>query len=113
MEEDETGGEHRLDTPGHFLAVDVTDSALSNLREYDPVTDPSEIIQAFIAEHPEAIADVRSCFEDVRSWVASMEDGSRAHFYSAREELSTAGPKRRASPKRVTAAALAQTVAAL
>lgn len=113
LEEDETGGEHRLDTPGHFLAVDVTDSALSNLREYDPVTDPSEIIQAFIAEHPEAIADVRSCFEDVRSWVASMEDGSRAHFYSAREELSTAGPKRRASPKRVTAAALAQTVAAL
>ena len=28
LEEDETGGEHRLDTPGYFLAIDVTDSAL-------------------------------------------------------------------------------------
>ena len=113
LEEDETGGEYRLDAPGYFLAIDVTDSALPSLREYDPVTDPSEIIQAFIAEHPEAIADVKSCFDEVRTWVATMEDGSRTHFYSAREELSAPGPKRKTSPKRVTAAALAQTVTAL
>jgi hypothetical protein len=59
IEEDEQGGEHRLDEAGSFLAIDVSDAILAHMRVYDPVTDPSEAFQTFVPEHPEAIVDLK------------------------------------------------------
>ena len=115
IEEDEHGGEHRLDEAGSFLAIDVSDAILAHLREYDPVTDPSETIQTFVPEHPEAIVDLKQAFEDVRAWLETLGDSARVNFFSAREEPPEPLPKtgKRASPKRITTAALAESVASL
>ncbi|CAL1147639.1 unnamed protein product [Cladocopium goreaui] len=115
IEKDEHGGEHRLDEAGSFLAIDVSDAILAHLREYDPVTDPSETIQTFVPEHPEAIVDLKQAFEDVRAWLETLGDSARVNFLSAREEPPEPLPKtgKRASPKRITTAALAESVASL
>ena len=93
IEEDEHGGEHRLDEAGSFLAIDVSDAILAHLREYDPVTDPSETIQTFVPEHPEAIVDLKQAFEDVRAWLETLGDSARVNFFSAREEPPQPLPK--------------------
>ena len=115
LEEDESGVERRLDSIGNFLALDVSDGILQYLRDYDPVLDPSETIQTYVPEHPEAIVDLKQVLDEVKIWIETLGDSSRLNFQSAREELPETLPKqaKKAAPKRVTNASLAQTVASL
>jgi len=113
LEEDEEGNVERVPAKSRYLAIDFSDDILGYLRQYDPVTDPSAVIQPFDPERLEAIVDVKESLADIRRWLESLGDVPRANFHSAREEPATpkAAPKKTA--KRVTAANLAVQVETL
>ena len=119
IEEGEDGAEVKIEQSCQVVVIDMTDEALENLREYDPVIDPSANIQPFSDSHPMAIADLKGSLATIKAWVAEIAIGPRLHFYSAREEQEAASPKRAATrrapagPKKITTAQLAQQVAAL
>ena len=113
LEEDEDGNERQLEFAKRFLVVDFSNQVLDFLRPYDPVTDPSVVLQPFDEEHLEAIVDVRAAYPDIAAWLENLAPGQRENFLSAREEQASpkVGPKR--ATKRVTAAALAVQVESL
>ena len=120
LEEDEMGAEMKVDLPTPFLVIDVADSAIQALREYDPLSDPLESIQPYSADRPSAIVDVKTCMPDVLTWLETVGGGHRLNFYSAREEqdalpVSPKPPAKKAgaTAKKVTTAVLAQQVAEL
>ena len=115
LEEDESGVEQNLDSPGTFLALDVADSAVSMFREYDAIIDPSSVIQPFLDLNSTAVPDIAAALDSITTWIETLSGDARGGFYSAREEQEPAVPKaaKKAAAKRVTTAALAQTVEAL
>ena len=119
LEEDENGMERQISVEGRFLFVDFRDEVLESLTEYDPVIDPSEVIQVYSDDHPTAIPDVPSLMSQVNAWLETLGDGPRSNFQSAREEQETEipllpkTPARKAAAKRVSTATLAQQVEAL
>ena len=120
VEEDDSGLEVAIGYEAKFLLIDVSDAALSMLREYDPVIDPSSEICPYSKDRPLAILDIGAVMPNINAWLESPGGAERMNFYSAREEqqppmrsqVPKASPKK-AGARRVTAAALAETVAAL
>lgn len=100
--EDDTGGEVSLGVRRDFIVVDVADSALAMMREYDPVTDSTEEILGFSADRADSLVAVGDVLQDVTSWLENVvgEQG-RLNFYSAREEPENPAPAAKA-PKKVT-----------
>lgn len=120
LEEDDSGFEVAIGYEAKFLLIDVSDAALSMLREYDPVIDPSSEICPYSRDRPLAILDIGAVMPNIHAWLDSPGGAERMNFYSAREEqqppLRSQAPKaspKKAGARRVTAAALAETVAAL
>ena len=95
-----------------FMLVDLSDEALTQMRDYDPVTDSTTPFVSFSVDKPQAIVSLKDISEQVKGWVDGLASG-RQNFYSAREEqaASKANPKRPA--RKVTNAALADQVASL
>ena len=120
VQENESGGIRPAGFSAGIVAVDFSDDALYLLREYDPVADEHEDIAPFSGINPVAVPDHVSLHRVAMEWIQTQADTSRVHFYSAREEqelppavLPVATKKAAAAPKRVTNAALIDTINAL
>ena len=118
VEEDEQGEEYKLGLESPFMVLDLSSAALETLAEYDPVIDPSELIQPFSTDRPAAIVDVSESLPAILQWLETM--GGRTNFLSAREEqdvpakkAGTGAATKKANPKKITTAILAQQVEAL
>eukprot|EP00435_Cladocopium_sp_Y103_P060225 s990_g22.t1 len=88
MEEDIGSGIVDLDVTAVFLVVDVEDSTLEAMREYDPVTDSQEVIFPFYETEPNALPKLTPVIPLVKEWIETMAH-EKLHFYSAREEPTT------------------------
>lgn len=99
-------------TKAPVLLIDLDDSVLQQMREYDPVTDSTSFPCPFSSEKPNAIVSLKDISEAVKDWIDGLANG-RQNFYSAREEPapSKAAPKRQ--QKKVSTAVLADQVSAL
>ena len=120
IEEDDDGSEKRLEEQCRFLVVDLTEAALESLREYDVIVDPTENIQPFSTDNPQAVVDVKFCMPDILDWIESLSSQPRLNFYSAREEPAPlqathkgVPATKKAGQKKITTAALAQQVEGL
>lgn len=114
LEEDPGGGPDavQVGVTCRYLVIDMLDGALSQLREYDPVTDPSGNIAPFATAYPEAVVDVDENLSQINEWITSLGAIPRLNFYSAREEQETPpkAPARKPAQKKVTTAVLAARV---
>ena len=120
VQESDSGGIRPAGFSAGIVAVDFSDDALYLLREYDPVADEGENIAPFSGVNPVAVPDHVSLHRVAMEWILAQSDTSRVHFYSAREEQEptpaappVATKKAAAAPKRVTNAALIDTINAL
>ena len=113
--ENDEGAEIGTGERQDFLVIDVADEILVSLREYDPVTDSLEDVVSFSQERPESLVAVGDVLPDVTSWLENIAgDQGRLNFYSAREEQELVSvPKKKASPKKVTTAQLAEQMSAM
>ena len=116
-EEDENGQEVMIDQEILVLLVDVSNQALQALREYDPVTDSLETIHPFDDQFPLALPTAASLVAAAKAWMGE-EDQGRLNFYSAREEpaetpVRSKAAAKKATPKKITNAVLAEQVASL
>lgn len=84
--EDDTGsGVIELGVSSTFVVVDLEDSILTDMREYDPVTDSTEDIFPFSQNEPNALPKVLTALPLVAEWIENLAH-ERLNFYSAREE---------------------------
>ena len=92
VEEDEEGNIVPVDAlPIDLLQVDMLDSVLNRLREYDPALDAGEEIEPFDHEFPGALPTTSQLLNAAREWTQAHGIG-RANFYSAREEPEALSP---------------------
>ena len=118
--EDEQGEVAEVGATCKVLVIDLLDSALEQIRDYDPVTDAFESILPFHDDHPQCIPQVSSIADELAQWIEKMAF-ERLNFYSAREELPSPSVKGVAAKKapgakrtgKVTTAMLADQVSAL
>ena len=105
LEEEEGGTVQTVKNSCKFFLVDFNDEVLNLLHEYDNISDDVETILPFDDAFKYAIISVEGLVDKAREWAGSA--GSRAAFYSAREDLSpvakASAPKK---PKKPTNAAL-------
>ena len=113
IEEAEDASIVQLGRKAPIFLIDLDDTALQQMREYDPVTDSTSFCCPFSAEKPLAIVSLKDIGDAVKEWAEGIAAG-RPNFYSAREEPSApkAAPKKQ-QQRKVTTAALADQVAAL
>ena len=111
LEENEQGIMAPTEFVKNFLVVDLKDDCLKDMQIYGDGI-PDEQIVPFEDSMPVAFPRVADVVPKVLEWCDSAVAG-RAHFYSAREEQDRAPVPKRATPKKVTNAALADQVAAL
>ena len=113
VEEPEEGPPERVGVIAKFLVVDVSDTALQSMREYDPVTDMHETITSFLDERPTDLPELNDILTEVVQWITSVTTG-RIHFYSAREEPAAPPvPPKKGTQKRITNIQIAEQLAAL
>ena len=113
VEEPEDGPPARVGVITKFLVVDVSDTALQSMREYDPVTDMLEDIRPFAEGRPTDLPELSDILSDVAQWISS-ENAGRIHFYSAREEPPQAStPAKKSTQKRITNIQIAEQLSAL
>lgn len=88
------------------LLLDLSDAALSWIREYDPTAEEVSII-GFSSEHPTSLPMRSEVVLNANEWISTL-GVERANFYSAQEDPEPkASPKdvirsKAAAPKRVT-----------
>eukprot|EP00438_Fugacium_kawagutii_P020865 Skav209437 [mRNA] locus=scaffold805:194561:196087:- [translate_table: standard] len=114
FEEDDEGGEVAVGLDSSFMMVDVLDSALAQMDEYDPVTDPTSDVAPFTAIHPAAVVNLSQVVGVIQDWLNAVGNGTRMDFYTAREEPDppkAAAPKK--ATKKVSTAVLAERIEAL
>ena len=90
-----------LDSTVSFLAVDLSDASLADMREYDPVTDSTEPILPYDVNEPNALPKVSTVLTLIVEWIETLAS-ERLNLYSAREEHEN-GPTpapRKVSPKK-------------
>ena len=93
LEEDDEGLVQRTGFSVPTLCVDFSDGIISSLREYDPVTDPTEAIAPFHASYPNALPNLEGAIAEVMAWAETA--ATRANFYSARDEhIPATAPKK-------------------
>eukprot|EP00438_Fugacium_kawagutii_P032989 Skav223990 [mRNA] locus=scaffold6785:46494:53610:+ [translate_table: standard] len=83
--EDELGQVSDLTESASFLVIDLDDSVLVQMREYDPVTDSTEPIRPYDRDHADALPKVQTILGEVREWISQVAS-ERMHFYSAQED---------------------------
>ena len=110
IQEDDSGGFEHLEVPCRCYIVDFTDDVLLFLKEYDEFDEANPDIIPFHADYPGALPRVGELDDQIMQWAKQQHVG-RAHFYPAREDLSSPSGKpppatKKAAPKRVTNAAL-------
>lgn len=114
LEEDPDGGPDavQVGVPCSYLIVDLLDSAMGQIREYDPVIGPSANIAPFATAYPEAVVDVAENINQINEWITSLGAVPRLNFYSAREEQEPPpkAPAKKAAAKKMTTAVLAARV---
>ena len=121
VEENESGEVVPVDSfPIEVLIVDVLDSFLEYVKEYDPAGDAGEDICPFDDETPSALPLTSTLVTAAKEWTLSGVQGGRTNFYSAREEQEAVqtpakqkAAAKKAAPKKITNAILAEQVAAL
>ena len=84
-EDDSGSGVIELGSSAVFIVVDLEDSVLVDMREYDPVTDSTENILPFSLTEPNALPKVLTTLPLVAEWIDNLAH-ERLNFYSAREE---------------------------
>lgn len=105
LEEDEGGSLQIVKNACKFFLVDFNDEVLALLHEYDPILDEVDKVLPYDEAFKYAIVSVEGLADKAREWAGIA--GSRAAFYTAREDLSPttkATPLRK--PKKLTNAAL-------
>ena len=112
VEEPEEGPPMKVGIQTKVLVVDVSDTALQSMREYDPVTDMHEDIRSFLDERPFDLPALGDILTDVAQWISSVSKG-RIHFYSAREEQPAPSVVPKKTQKRITNNQIAEQLAAL
>ena len=116
------GGIAALGITQGVVIVDFSDEILPYVREYDASLDSGAWITPFSNDRPTALPDPLTIYRDSMTWVKSLSDESRVHFYSAQEDLdapakgrppnpSPAVKKNPATPKRVTNQTIAEQLA--
>ena len=118
VQEAENGEEVPIGVEVSCLLVDFSMEIMPHLREFDPVTDTSDILH-FWPELPETLPLSASLLEQALDWI-SKESDTRVHYYSAVEEEAAPGvfvgpsaKKVAVKPKKVTTAVLADQLALL
>jgi len=118
VQETENGEEVPIGLDLDCLLVDFSEGILPNLREYDPVTDTSDI-RHFLPEMQETLPSSASLLDQALEWI-SRESDTRVQFYSAAEDdvpsktfVQPGAKKVPSKPKKVTTAALADQLAVL
>jgi hypothetical protein len=109
MVEEEIGsGIVDLESTVTFLAVDLSDAALVDMREYDVVTDSTEPIIPYDADEPNALPKVNLILPSIQEWIETLAL-ERLNFYSAREEQESVPlpASRKAVPKKAGKTTLA------
>eukprot|EP00435_Cladocopium_sp_Y103_P011868 s4028_g3.t1 len=86
-----------LDRTATIQVLDLEDSVLAEMREYDPVTDAHEPIIPFVDDEPNALPKLAPLLPLVSEWIEAVAL-ERLNFYSAREEQE-AEPERPAPRK--------------
>ena len=114
LEDEFAGASYAAGFKSDILVVDFSDDVLNYLREYDPVTDSTEVVHGFHDVHTQAIPSPSDLLAMVLSW-AESEVLPCVQFYSAREEPRVKTPQtpKKAPAKRLTNAALAVQVSQL
>ena len=109
-------GEAEMVCPGcRFYVVDFSDDVLNFLKEYEPEDEFAGEIHGYDPEYPAAIPQVNHLADQILQW-ATQEHVGRAHFYSARDEPTvptTKATAKKATPKRISNAAIMQQLSAL
>ena len=86
MVEEEIGsGVVDLSSTANFVVVDLDDTVLMEMREYDIVTDSTEPIVPYSDSDPNALPKVIQLLPMIQDWIESVAS-ERLAFYSAREE---------------------------
>lgn len=109
MVEEEIGsGVVDLERTVTFLAVDLLDAVLADMREYDVVTGSTEPIIPYDADEPNALPKVNLILPNIQEWIETIAL-ERLNFYSAREEQESVPlpTSRKAVPKKAGKATLA------
>eukprot|EP00434_Breviolum_minutum_P038829 symbB.v1.2.034454.t5/scaffold4448.1/size41344/4 len=100
------------------MVLDVSDAALAHFAEYDPVTHDFDSCLSFDNDRPAALPAMTDILEDIKAWIQATAEGSRVHFYSAREEIEEPAPpkaaaSRRVPPKKITNQAIMDQLSSL
>lgn len=118
VQESENGEEVPIGMELSCLLVDFSVEIMPHLREFDPVTDTSDI-QHFLQDLPETLPLSGSLLEQALDWI-SKESDTRVHYYSAVEDemapkvfVNPSAKKVPAKPKKITTAVLADQLALL
>lgn len=98
-EEDDDANPVFLGRKIEVLVVDLTDEALGDSSEYDPVTHDFSSCATFDADRPVALPLMTDILHEVRSWLQSATD-DRSLFYSAQEDQEPAAPAKAATSKK-------------
>lgn len=118
VEEDDELNVVTLGRSCSVIVVDVSDAALSQMYEYDPVTHDFESCMSFDATRPASLPFLTDVYDAIKSWLASSSTAPRVHFYSAREDPEE-GPQvksivvKRGPPRKITNQAIMEQLAAL
>ncbi|CAL1144812.1 unnamed protein product [Cladocopium goreaui] len=111
MVEEEIGsGVVDLSSTANFVVVDLDDTVLMEMREYDIVTDSTEPIVPYSDSDPNALPKVIQLLPMIQDWIESVAS-ERLAFYSAREEQD--GPTLPATKKAAAKKAARTTIATL
>ena len=98
-EEDDDANPVFLGRKVEVLVVDLSDEALGDCSEYDPVTHDFTSCAAFDADRPVALPLLTDILQEVRSWLQSATD-DRSLFYSAQEDQEPATPAKATTSKK-------------
>ena len=105
LEEDENGQIVESGYAKSFVVVDLGDSCLAQIKDYDPVVDTA--VFPFEETMPASLPRVVDVIQGVFDWIEATTL-SRVHFYSAREEQTVPALPKRSTPKKVSNAALVE-----
>eukprot|EP00435_Cladocopium_sp_Y103_P047077 s582_g13.t1 len=91
MEEEASAEVVDLDRSVLFQAVDLDDSALQAMHEYDPAIDSGVNIIPYVPDEPNALPKLLPVIPLIQEWIEIVAT-ERVNFYSAREEQAQQAP---------------------
>eukprot|EP00434_Breviolum_minutum_P034390 symbB.v1.2.030438.t1/scaffold3423.1/size57148/1 len=118
VEEDDELNVVSLGRACSVIVVDVSDAAVPQMSEYDPVTHDFDSCLAFDSTRPASLPLITDVYEAIKAWLVSSSTAPRVHFYSAREEPEEVPQVKsivlkKGPPKKITNQAIMDQLAAL